>query len=178
MNKKEIKGIFREIEQAKKVLKIELEEINDDVTRSGEYKQQQRLIAIQKAEDKLHEIRERAGNLDFTIQETEFDYSNPDLLAALNFIELAKENVTEAAVRTMIDKLADKPKELAFLGDVLGNKRMIEYAALVNEAVTEQKAKSTLPQRLDDVIYYATDGNPEKEVSFAEIEAELDAVSE
>lgn len=111
-------------------------------------------------------------------QESEFDYSNPDLLAALNFIELAGENVTETAVKTMINKLADKPKELAFLGDVLGKKRMIEYAALVNEAVTEQNVKASLPQRLDDAIYYATDGNPEKDVSFTEIEAELDAIAE
>lgn len=178
MNKTEIKRIFREIENAKKVLKIELDEIEADTTRSGEYKMQQRQAAVQKAEAKLHEIRERAENLDLKMPEAEFDYSNPDLLAALNFIEFAGENVTETAVRTMISKLADKPKELAFLGDVLGKKRMIEYSVLVNEAVTEQNVKASLPQRLDDAIYYATDGSPEKDVSFAEIEAELDAVSE
>lgn len=178
MNRAEIKGIFREIENAKRVLKIELEEIAADATRSQEYKLDMRREAIKKAENKLHEIRERAEKLDMKIQETEFDYSNPDLVEALRFIELAGENVTEDIVQTMINKLADHPKELAFLRDVLGKKRMIEYAAMVNEAVTAQDAKASLPQRLDDAIYYATDGNPEKDVSFTEIEAELDAIAE
>ena len=178
MNKAEIKSIFREIEIIKKTLRDEIAEIEADTTRSGEYKLQQRQAAIKKAEEELKLIRERAEKLDLKLKDEKFDYSNPDLMAALNFIELAGENVTETAVRTMISKLADKPKELAFLGDVLGKKRMIEYAALVNEAVTVQETKATLPQRLDDCIYYATDGNPEKEIDFSAIESELDAVSE
>ena len=177
-----IKSIFRGIEVVKSDLAEELRKIDADGTRSGNYKAQQREAAKEKAAELLQDIYEHSQR-DITElkkavrSESAFDYTNPKLVTAMNFIMTAGKSMPAAAAEQIIEDFKYKPAELKYLMTLFEKNGMTSYLIEAQEAVNFEMMRESLPDRLDDLLYYSTDGDPTKEFDFSNIEYEIDNVT-
>ena len=178
---KNIKSIFREIEAVKAGLADELRKIDADDTRSGSYKAQQREQArsnaaqlleaiLTRAESNIAELRKDAASA------VNFDYTNPKLAAAINLIKSAGKTLPEAAAEQIINDFRHKPAEMKYIVSLLDKNGMSMYAADAQQAADAAMTNASFPDRLDDILYYSTTGDPAADIDFSGIESEMDSL--
>ena len=174
-----IKSLFREIEAVKAHLAKELRRIDADDLYSENYKAQQRAKAkaaatglldaiMSRAEISLAELRKESK------EPASFDYTNPKLAAAIDLIRAAGKTLPEAAAKQIISDFKGKPAELKYLMTLFEESGMTVYAVDAAEAANEETSNASFPNRLDDILYYSTTGDPTAEVDFSGIESEMD----
>lgn len=174
-----IRSIFREIEIVKSDLAEELRKIDADDTRSGNYKAQQRAAAKEKATELLKAILARAeGNITELRTSAKgaitFDYTNPKLAAAITLIKSAGKSLPDIAAEQIINDFKGKPAELKYITSLFEKSGMSVYAMDAKQAADTEMFNASFPDRLDDLLYYSTTGDPTADVDFSEIENEMD----
>ncbi|MCR4606694.1 MAG: hypothetical protein K5771_03100 [Oscillospiraceae bacterium] len=171
-----IRGLFNEINAVKAELRKELSEITDNNMWSSEYKIQQRVVAREKAIERLNSIKLKSEDAlsEMNFQPDPFDYTNPKMLEALNFINAAGNKLPEAAVSAMLDAFKGKAEELKFLKKVFESNLLYEYAVIADEAAKEASKGKDFQQKLGDFLYYSAGADPEKEIDFSGIDKELE----
>lgn len=181
----EIKKQFAEIERVKAILAKELQTISDDDTRSGNYKNAQRMAAKDKARQELKMILDRAENITKALDAEakavygSFDYSNPKLSGAVMFITANGPGIPIDAAKQMITDFQGRPAELKYLSSLFDKNGVVEAAVMAQEAANAASMKYGLPQRVADTLYYSiTSKEPETPVDFSGLVSELDSFSE
>ena len=176
---RKIKSIFREIEIVKAELDNEIRMINADETRSGNYKAAKRNEAKEKAqklledifvnsEPHISELRKEAKNA------ITFDYNNQKLLSAMELIKATGKFLPGQAAEQIINDFRNKPYELDFLSSIFEKNGLINAAMEAKEIANTKKLNVAFPDRLDDLLYYSTTGDPSHNVDFSGIESEMD----
>ena len=172
-----IRDILAEIKSVRSELIEETERIKTDWSRSDSFKADAMAEAFEEAEAKLAEIGERAeaAVLDLesiTAVQNAFDYSNPKLLAAVQFIQSNK-TVPDAAWQQMISDFAKCPQELFYLSDLFSKNGATAAAIAAKEAAQEVAFSGGLPQRLSDKLYFVTHADPSAHIDLSGIEQDL-----
>ena len=176
-----IREVFNAIKAVKAELAEQLEKINADVIHSGNYKLAQREEARESAKQRLEEINAEADEairalLEKTQEQDAFDYSDPRLLAAVQFIQANGNALPEAGWRQMVRDFEGRSKVLFYLSELFDSHGLVDAAIEANEAAKTAKMAESFPQRLGDAIFYATSADPEKSVDFRGYEAELSKI--
>lgn len=177
---KKVREIIEEINTVRRELAEETERIKTDWSRSDSFKADAMAEALEEAEAKLAEIGERAeaAALDLeslTEAQQAFDYSNPKLLAAAQFVQ-ANKAVPEAAWQQMISDFSKSPQELFYLSDLFAANGAIDAAIAAKEAAQEVAFSSGLPQRLSDKLYFVTHADPRSHIDLSGLERDLDTL--
>ncbi len=175
---KSIYNIFKEIKSVKAQLSDKLAEIDADVIHSGEYKLAMREEAREAARARLKEINvEAEGAISKLVKGAQaqdvFDYSDPRLLSAVQFVQANGSALPESAWKQMVHDFDGKPKMLSYLSGLFDSCGAFEAAIAANEAARSARMTESFPQRLSDAIYYATSADPTAEVDFSGYESEL-----
>ena len=181
MDTKEIKGLLNEIrviksEHAKKAEEIRKQDLYSDAWKREQLGKLERETA--EALAKIADCAEEAVSaVDGEIAKYfTFDYANPKLVAAMQFMQIAGNNVPAEAWKAMIADLDGHPQELRFLSGLFDKSGAKDAAVAAAEAVKNLKVKESLPDRLSDAIYYAC--NTTVETDFSGVEAELNALED
>ena len=180
-----IKEKFDAIAQVKAALAKDLRAIADDDTRSGNYKNAQRMAAKDKARQELQKIVDDTDILLKALDEKakalygQFDYSNPKLAGAVSFIKSSGKNLPEAAVKQIISDFRGHPGELKYLATLFNENGVIDASMDATEAANAASMKYALPERLSDSLYYSVRcEEPEKDIDFSGYVSELDTYAE
>ena len=174
----EIRSIISRIKGVKAELAEQIEKIHDDPTHSDLYKQTEMGMAESAAQAALEEIWEEAEEIIDGLEElvngtAVFDYGNPRLLAAVQFIQANSGSVPEAAVKQMLSDFAGKPAELQYLSGFFEKHGALDAAIAASEAAKHDAVSLSLPKRLSDAVFYVTHQNPDARCDFGGFESEL-----
>ena len=107
-----------------------------------------------------------------------FDYTDPRLLAAVNFIQANGSKLPEAAWSKMVKDFDGKSRVLFYLSELFDSHGLTDAAITANEAAKGARMTASFPQRVADAIYYATSSDPGKNVDFSGYEKELSRIEE
>ena len=178
-----IQEIFNEIKAVKAALATRIAEIDADVIHSGEYKLAQSEEAREQAKARLAEINAEADDairvlMARTEKKDAFDYTDPRLLAAVNFIQANGSKLPEAAWSKMVKDFDGKSRVLFYLSELFDSHGLTDAAITANEAAKGARMTASFPQRVADAIYYATSSDPGKNVDFSGYEKELSRIEE
>ena len=178
-----IQEIFNEIKAVKAALAARIAEIDADVIHSGEYKLAQREEAREEAKARLEEIGTEADEairafVARTQKQDAFDYTDPRLLAAVNFIQANGSKLPEAAWSKMVKDFEGKSRVLFYLSELFDSHGLTDAAIVANEAAQGARMTESFPLRVADAIYYATSSDPSRNVDFSGYEAELSRIEE
>ncbi len=176
----EIREILEEIERIRREATESIEEVRRNGNFSDAYKAQLIEKAINGAKANIEEINERVEAIlpdleAFAIQQQRFDYNDPKLLAAIQFIQANGNNTPETAWRQMIADFSGKPQELFYLSTLFEKNRLIDGAVAAKEAAQPFAFSAGLPQRLADKIYYVSQADPLAHIDLSAFESDLDA---
>ena len=179
----EIRNIFTKIIGVKAALAEQIEKIHDDPTHSQLYKETEKGIAESAAQAELEEIWEEAEEIIDGLEglvsgAAVFDYGDPRLLAAAQFIQANSGSVPEAAVKQMLSDFAGKPAELEYLSGFFEKHGALDAAIAASEASKQVAVSASLPKRLSDAVYYVTHQNPDARCDFRGFESELALLEE
>ncbi len=177
---KKIRMIIEEINTVRQELAEETERINESWGTSEEAKQVLRSAMYEAAIERLSEIFESAESVIADIEtlteiQSAFDYSNPKLLAAAQFIQSNK-TVPTAAWQQMISDFSKCPQELLYLSGLFAANKLHDAAIAAEEAAKEVSFSGGIPQRLSDKLYFVTHADPRAHIDLSGIERDLDAL--
>lgn len=181
---KDVRALFNEIKTVKRELKAQLDEITANDRISDIVKSEQREKAVENAKIRLDEIHKKA---DATIPAWEqidarrngFNYNDPRLLAAAQFIQLNGAKLPENAWKQMISDYATRPAELRYLADLFDRYGVVGAVTAATDAVKATEYSATLPQRVSDKLYYMTQRTDLAEnEEYGDLESELDAMEQ
>ena len=181
---KEIRSLFNEIKTVKRELKAQLEEIaaNDHI--SDIVKSEQREKIVEAAKMRLAEIQKQADESmpvweQIAEQQNAFNYNDPRLLAAAQFIKLNGAKLPETAWRQMIDDYSTRPAELLYLADLFDSNGVVSAAVAAADVAKKTAYSASLPQRVSDKLYYMTQrADLDENEEYGDLESELDAMEQ
>lgn len=181
---KEIRSLFNEIKTVRRELKAQLEEIAANDRISDIVKSEQREKIIEAAKMRLAEIQKQADETmpvweQIAEQQNAFNYNDPRLLAAAQFIKLNGAKLPETAWRQMIDDYSTRPAELLYLADLFDSNGVVYAAAAAADVAKKTAYSASLPQRVSDKLYYMTQSVELNENEDCDgLDGELDALEQ
>lgn len=104
-----------------------------------------------------------------------FDYADPKLQGALNFIKISGNSLPETAWRQMISDFSDKPAVLRHLATAFDENKVAEASMCATERANIGSTDESFAQRLDDYLYFVTTSPAEKSVDFSGYRSELES---
>ncbi len=157
---KEVRDLMKEISVVKNELAMKIREIDDDSIYSDSWKREQKSKVIEKALTKLSGISERADSVVSAFEDQlktpeKFNYSDPELIATISFIQACGKTIPEVAWKQIIRDYSGKPSELRLLRDEFQKSGAVKASVTANDAIRDIDVSESLPQRIGDAIYYA-----------------------
>lgn len=185
MNKsaKKLLDLIGQIEAVKEAYRDEVKKINADDSRSDKFKAAERAKAKEEAAAKLGALSESASEhvdrlkSDYTYHFTNFDYTDPRIMAAVQLIKTTGgKNLPASAWEQMRADFATSPASLEFLANTANEVGAHEGSITLQEDAKAGHMAETFPDRLSDSLYFA--GNPEAGEDFSGWKYELAQIGE
>lgn len=182
-NTKKIRALIEEMDSVRKEAQKLIKEISQDRNYSDNYKANQRMKVIEDAKAKLIEINDLAEMIMPKLEaiagkQKEFNYNDPKLLSAVQFIQLNGAKTPEHAWRQMISDFSENPSELFYLSDIFDSNGVIDGAITAKETAQKYAFSANLPQRIADKFYYMCQSDPTAHVDVSGIVNDLDALEQ
>lgn len=160
-----------------------LNALHDDNFHSDGWKIAQREAIKDEARDKLYELGDKASEVtpDFAAlmdAASRFDYSDAKLTTAVQLIQTMGSKLPESAWAAMIKDFANRPAMLNFLADTFDENRVPDAAIAAKEEAKAGAYLTSLPQRIEDEVFYSSRREPDVEVDFSGVLAALDKLDE
>lgn len=180
-NAKKLNDIMSKIEILKSQLKEQEQAIAVDASRSEDWKRSEVKKARATTAEMISSLYEGTGatiealKADSAAHFSRFDYSDPKLQGALNFIKISGNSLPEAAWRQMISDFSDKPAVLRHLATAFDENKVAEASMCATEQANLGGMDETFAQRLDDCLFFATTSPAESSVDFSGYRSELES---
>jgi len=177
-----IKELVNRYHVIQNTLQDQLQEINADVEHSTSWKAVKKNEAMDKAQTRILQVYDDIemaliGLNELRDKQFAFDYSDPKLLGAVQFIKTNGRHLPESAWKQMIQDYRNKPAVLFYLSDLFGKSELVDAAIAAKDAANTISFSANLPQRISDSMYYITHAaDPTGYVDTSGIMRELDAL--